>query len=77
MVRFHFCRPLDPRPAVRRAVAGLPRLDPGWERLQSQDELVEEEDDDEHNDDDEEEQEEQEYIYNNERNIIMAVPVQL
>ena len=53
---------------MRRAVAGLPRLDPGWERLQSQDELVEEED--------EEEQEEQEDIYNNERNIIMAVPVQ-
>ena len=76
MVRFHFCRHLEPRPAVRRAVAGLPRLDPGWERLQSQDELVEEEDDDEH-DDDEEEQEEQEDIYNNERNIIMAVPVQL
>lgn len=76
MVRFHFCRHLEPRPAVRRAVAGLPRLEPGWERLQSQDELVEEEDDDEH-DDDEEEQEEQEDIYNNERNIIMAVPVQL
>ena len=68
MVRFHFRRHLEPRPAVRRAVAGLPRLDPGWERLQSQDELVEEED--------EEEQEEQEDIYNNERNIIMAVPVQ-
>ena len=58
MVRFH----LEPRPAVRRAVAGLPRLDPGWERLQSQDELVEHEvdDDDEHDD----EEEEQEDIYN-------------
>ena len=27
---------LEPRPAVRRAVAGLPRLDPGWDRLQGQ-----------------------------------------
>ena len=25
---------LEPLPAVRRAVAGLPRLEPGWERLQ-------------------------------------------
>ena len=27
---------LEPRPAVRRAVAGLPRLEPGWERLQGE-----------------------------------------
>ena len=37
---FSFYRHLEPRPAVRRAVAGLPRLDPGWERLQSQDDQV-------------------------------------
>ena len=36
LVRFHFCRHLEPRPAVRRAVAGLPRLEPGWERLQGE-----------------------------------------
>ena len=57
MVRFH----LEPRPAVRRAVAGLPRLDPGWERLQSQNELLGHQDDDEHDDDDEEERE---FIHN-------------
>ena len=44
---------LEPRPAVRRAVAGLPRLEPGWERLQGQghhDQVEDKDDDEAHHD---------------------------